>query len=127
MNENHFHHTDHCVGRLRLILQGINEKHESNEQEQPYLVYAQRFDTERSDRKQDPRTGLFRLRRAESANGRLVGAVVDAARIRAGVSVIPFFSSEIEPRYTYKNSMEASVYFNLNKYADKEDFMLLHQ
>jgi hypothetical protein len=120
---------DHCAGQLRLIFQGIRRAEgpscRSTGMEAPYLVYAQRFDCVRSDGSSDPRTGLIRLKRAKQGDQRL-GAVVEALRIRSGVSILPFFGEKADDAYTSKNSMELSVFFNLNKYADKEDFHLLH-
>lgn len=58
---------------------------------------------------------------------RRLGAVVEASRIRCAVSILPFFAEKAHTSYTSYNSMEASLFFNLNKYADKEDFRLLHE
>jgi hypothetical protein len=92
----------------------------------PYLVYAQRFDCVRSDCTVDSYTGLIRLKRAKQANGQRIGAVIEASRIRHAVSILPFFGEKADSAYTAKNAMEFSIFFNLNKYADKEDFCLLH-
>jgi hypothetical protein len=92
----------------------------------PYLVYAQRFDCVRSDSRADPHSGLIRLKRAKLGNGQRLGAIADISRIRSGASILPFFADKADDAYTSKNSMELSVFFNLNKYADKEDFHLLH-
>ena len=99
---------------------------DSDSQNFPYLVYVQRFDpVHRGARMVDPSSGLIRLRRAMNARNR-TGAVVDVLHARSGVSVLPYFGEKINDAYTCKNSMELSVFFNLNKYADKETFNLLN-
>lgn len=119
---------DHCTGQLRLIFQGITNNDRSNYHEaSSYMVYAQRFDCVRSRGMiVNPSTGLIRLKRAKQRNGERLGAVVEATRIRSTISVLPFFGKETHGRYTSENSMDFSVQFNLNKYANKEDFCLLH-
>lgn len=112
----------HCVGQIRMIFQPIVT---SSVDRQPYLVYAQRFDCSQATMKPNPDSGLYRLKRA-MRNGSRLGAVVPSTRIRCTVDVVPFFGSEaIDKRLTCKNSMEASVMFNLNTFSDKETYHLL--
>lgn len=115
---------DHCVGQLRLIFQGVADGNLFDNSS--YLVYATGFEAVRADSRADSRSGLVRLKRTLTGEGHRIGTVVEATRIRAPVSVVPFFGKDIHERLTSKNSMEGSLLFNLNKYADKEDFLLLH-
>lgn len=103
-----------------MIFQPISQK-----RFQPYLVYAQRFDTVESPIQPNKYSGLFKLKRADGDSGRL-GAVVNAERIRCAVDVTPFFSTKVHNRLNFLNAMEVSNRFNLNKYSDKETFQLLH-
>lgn len=98
-----------------------------------YLIYAIRFDPTSSDRRCNPKTGLFRLKRATSdrdnAPLRRLGAIVQASHIRSSVHVAPCFGEAANPsdRYTEKTMLEASSLLNLNKYSDKETFELLRE
>jgi hypothetical protein len=104
-----------------MIFQPINSR---VDRDQPYLVYAQRFDRAYPGTGPHPNSGLYRLKRATRMGNRL-GAVVPAARIRCAVEVTPFFGETIERRLTCENSMEASTLFNLNTFSDKETYHLL--
>jgi len=94
---------------------------------QPYLVYAQRFDCNHAASGVNKVSGLFRLKRAKLPNGKRLGAVVEAGRIRAAVDVQPYFGREVDPNITCTNALEICRQFNLNKYCDKETFQLLRE
>jgi hypothetical protein len=120
---------DHSVGQLRLIFQPILSDGQclGSEPHSSYLVYAQRLDCTRSD----PSSGLFRLKRASSANPsapfQRLGAVVELSQIRCAVHVAPYFGQVANQSFSEKNYTEISKYYNLNKYSDKETFELLYE
>lgn len=117
--------TDHCVGQIRLIFQPIL----SSRERQPYLTYAQRMDPKSAPATADPVSGLFRLKRAftTSPDKKRIGAVVEASRIRTAIAVEPLFgANSVDPAITGRISAEVFTLFNLNTYADKDLFELLH-
>lgn len=92
-------------------------------------MYTQKLNAVRAGGNCDPETGLFRLKRATlPGSGALFnrfGAVVEASRIRTCVHVAPYFGESARLNYSAKTLTEASVTLNLNKYSDKETYMLL--
>src|ERR1700753_1214450 len=120
-------HPDHCVGQVRLIFQPHSTTRVAN---QPYLVYAQRYDCAHAAAGCDPNTGLFRLKcatRTHPTHGNIrLGAIIASTRIRCAADVVPYFGKKAHSALTAKLSMELSTSFNLNKYIDKESFRLLH-
>lgn len=77
----------------------------------------------------DPISGLFRLERAYTRvpNKTRIGAVVEASRIRTAVAVEPAFGTNpVDGAITGRISAEVFTLFNLNTYADKDLFELLH-
>lgn len=118
------------MGQLRLVFQPIipNETGRGF-LDTDYLVYAQKLVAVRASGDCDPRTGLFRLKRATLPNSGALfnrfGAVVAAHHIRTSVHVAPFYGESARLNYSAKTLTEASAILNLNKYSDKETYMLL--
>ena len=95
--------------------------------QQPYLIYAQKFDCPHAETGPNPNDGLYRLKYARAEHGVRLGAVIPSSHIRCAADVAPFFGEAIDKRLTCKNSMEASTTFNLNTFSDKETYHLLRQ
>jgi hypothetical protein len=101
----------------------VFQPHSSENHQDNYFVYVQRFDCNHATSNTKANTGLFNLTRARNNESRL-GAIVQAARIRCAVDVAPYFGEKADRRLTCYNSLEISNEFNLNKYSDKETFQL---
>lgn len=113
----------HCIGEVKIILR----PYVRGDTDQPYLVYAQRFD------KVSPTvsdvTGMYQLKKAQKFNyttrkEERLGSVVPIQCIRTEVQLVPLFGERAHPRYHTWNILARSERFHLNKYRDKESHFM---
>ena len=102
-----------------------------------FLIYARRFDIVPQVNRDitgsstsrglypEPTSSLYILRRAQRANGDLVGDILPLHQVRASVELTPRFGTKADRRLTKYNSFSYCSEFRLNKYLDKELYLAL--
>jgi hypothetical protein len=99
-----------------------------------FLSYVQRYDiipqsstTQPGIRGQfpEPSSGLYLLKKAKRANGRLIGDIVPLDQIRALADLVPRLGKKANSTLTKENSHSLSLEFRLNKYFNRETFLAM--
>jgi hypothetical protein len=125
----------HQVVELRLIFR-IVPTAETPLRDDRFLTYARRFDIVPQVNKNisgstsrglypEPTSSLYVLKRAQRANGELVGDILPLHQVRVSVELTPCFGAKADRRLTKYNSFDYCSEFRLNKYLDKELYLAL--
>ena len=118
---------DHTLGQLRGIFQPIFSDITISQHQQPWLIYVQKFRPVNNKVNLSTGLRLFTREYINEAIGHCQGAVVPVERMRMAADVAPYFDRKADSKLKAATAMEASNFFNLNKYVDIESFAILRE